>query len=49
MLKIPALTIELGRDEYIHPVKSQEIYEIIAKNSGIIDNLCDIVKLCKET
>ena len=46
-LKIPALTIELASDDNLHPVKNVEIYDIISKNAGILDVLCDIVKLCK--
>ena len=44
-LEIPSLTIELGRDELSHPVEEGEIYDIIAKNIGILDVLCDIVRL----
>ena len=47
-LKIPSFTIELGRDEMNHPIKSVEIYDILAKNIGLLYHLCDIVKICKE-
>lgn len=47
-LKIPSITIELGRDELEHPIKNIEIYDIIAKNIGLLSILCDIVKICKE-
>ena len=47
-LKIPSVTIEVGRDEISHPVPFNEIHNIILKNTGIIDILCDIVKICKE-
>jgi len=40
---IPSLTIEVGRDCFEHPVPDNEVYNIIAKNAGIIDLLCDIV------
>ena len=46
-LEIPSLTIELGRDEFDHPMQNAEIYDIIAKNIGILDRLCDIVELIK--
>lgn len=46
-LHIPSLTIEVGRDKIGHPVPRSEIYDIIAKNIGIIDKLCDILKIIK--
>ena len=46
-LGIPSLTIELGRDQTTHPVPEIEIYDIIAKNIGILDILCDIVEVIK--
>ena len=47
-LKIPSVTIEVGRDKILHPVPFDEINDIIFKNTGIIDILCDIVNICKE-
>ena len=46
-LNIPSLTIELGRDKFDHPVPTEEIYDIISKNVGILDKLCDILEVVK--
>ena len=45
---IPAVTIEVGSDEYNHPVPKHAIYEIIEKNTSTLMALCVIVKIWKE-
>lgn len=38
-LKIPALTIELGRDDLVHPIKKEMLGEIFQKNKSIAFDL----------
>ena len=38
-LKIPALTIELGKDEFSHPYPQSQLDDIYAKNCGVFDCL----------
>ena len=38
-LKIPSLTIELGRDELVHPIKRDSLEEIFQKNKSIAFDL----------
>jgi len=48
VFKIPAVTIELGRDELSHPVPSSELNNILQKNASILHVFCDIVKIWKK-
>ncbi len=40
-LKIPAFTIEVGRDELVHPLKISDLDEIYNKNKGVITALTE--------
>ncbi len=47
-LKIPALTIEVGRDNLSHPIGKEHLKEIYKKCKGINESIiCALEKLCK--
>lgn len=46
-LNIPALTIEVGKDSFIHPIKEDKLPQIYYRNKNIIKLLSKIVKEIK--
>lgn len=43
-LKIPAFTIEVGKEEYPHPVCHKHLLEIYLQNKEVIDTLIQLIK-----
>lgn len=44
-LKIPALTIEVGEDEFSHPYPASELNNIYVKNKNIFNDIDDALKI----